>query len=140
MEELIKLHDLMEKIQIIETRINVLRDGVERITQKIRDAVVKTALQDVLAKYVAELDALERKLGEKQAAYEEQSLLVDHLMAQIPEQQAKVLRFRHIQGLKWEDVADQVHYSVQHCKKINQVAIGTIEKIKSSAKIKIRRK
>lgn len=112
---------IRDQIDSLDERIARLRSQAGRLSRP------PTSLpggegDDHLAEYAAKLDELEREHAGQVIALDERLQACEEWIASLPGQQAKVLRLRYIEGLKWGDVAKRANYCQQHCKKIHKAA------------------
>ena len=118
------------EIETLNERITRLRSQAERMSRPLSLAPGGGQADDALSVYAARLDELERQLAEKVIALEEQLQACEELFCTLPTQQAKVMRLRYIEGLRWRQVARRAHYCRQHCTKIHKAAL---EKMRTNA-------
>jgi len=103
------------RVAAIEERIERLRERAEYNQRQLGECGRSDPTRDRLAEYAAELDELERELTGEMIELEKQLVVVDAELAKLPENQEKVLRLRHVEGMEWKTVAKKLHYSVDHC-------------------------
>ena len=122
--------EIRGEIETIKERIDRLRSQAERMSRPLSLAPGGGQADDALAVYAARLDELERQLAEKVIKLEEQLQACEDWICTLPAQQAKVMRLRYIEGLRWRQVARRAHYSRQHCTKIHK---AVLEKMRTNA-------
>ena len=104
------------RVEALQERIERLRSRAEYTQQQLGECGRSDPTRDRLAEYVAELDGLERQLTGEMIALEKQLVVVDAELAKLPENQEKVLRLKYMEGLRWRQVAQKMHYSESYCK------------------------
>lgn len=112
------------RVETLQDRIARLRSRTEYTCRELGETGGGDPTRDQLAEYVAELDALERRLTGEMIALEKQLAAVDAELAKLPENQEKVLRLRYMEGLRWREIARKMHYSESYCKTISKVRSG----------------
>ena len=112
------------RVVALEERIEVLRSRAEYNQRQLGDCGQSDPTRDRLAEYAAELDELERELTGEMISLEKQLVVVDAELAKLPEILEKVLRFRYIEGLTWEKVAEKAGYSERQCRRIQSKLQG----------------
>lgn len=118
--------EIRGEIETLNERIARLRSQAERMSRPLSLAPGGGQADDALSVYAARLDELERMLAERVIALEEQLQACEDWICTLPAQQAKVMRLRYIEGLRWRQVARRAHYSVDWCWKINSRALEKI--------------
>lgn len=114
-------------IRSIEESIERLRSDMERITQVLSHAPAHAESRDKLAYQIQRMQELEAARAHEVADMEEHIDRCRTWLTTIPEQQAKILEFRYMDGLEWEDVAKKARYSESHCYKIHKRAVEKME-------------
>lgn len=71
---------------------------------------------DEVGERVAKLDALKNKISAKLIDIEKERLYIETSFDRLPEQQRMVMYYRYLEGMSWRDVANKLHYSVDHCR------------------------
>lgn len=112
---------IRDQIDSLDERIVRLRSQAERLSRPLT-GLPGGAAGDHLAEYAAKLDELERQRAGQVIALEEQLQACDDWIVTLPAQQAKVMRLRYVDGLKWRQVAKRARYTMNHCMKIAAVA------------------
>jgi len=107
------------RVESLKEQIERLRSRAEYTQQQLGDCGRSDPTRDRLAEHAAELDELERELTGEMIALEKQLLFVDAELAKLPENQEKVLRLRHVEGLSWRKIAEKVKYCERQCKRIS---------------------
>ncbi len=120
-QDLQACRDIRSQIDSLDERITRLRSQAERLSRPLTGMSGGEA-GDYLAEYAAKLGELERQRVAQIIALEEQLQTCEDWIASLPGQQAKVMRFRYVQGLPWKQVAENARYSMNHCKKIGAAA------------------
>ena len=110
-------------IRSIEDTIERLRSEMERATQTLSHAPAHTEGRDKLAYQVQRMLELETARAREVADMEEHIDRCRVWLCTIPEQQAKILQLRYMDGLKWEEVAEKSGYDKRYCHKIHNAAM-----------------
>jgi len=103
------------RVEALQERIERLRSRAEYTQRQFGECGRSDPTRDRLAEHVAELDGLERELTGEMITLEKQLVVVDAELTKLPENQEKVLRLRHIEGMAWKTIAKLLHYSIDHC-------------------------
>lgn len=106
------------RVVALEERIERLRSRAEYNQRQLGECGRSNPTRDRLAEYAAELDELERELTGEMIALEKQLVFVDAELANLPENQERVLRLRYIEGMNWKRVSTSMRYSQAHCRKL----------------------
>ena len=122
-KELDELRTAHHKITDYEERILRLRSRMESVTQSLSNTPVQSSRQDTLLNQLAILEEMENALEEKhldlyrlqKRALEEFELLSYPL--------GIIMKLRYIDGLSWEAVALESHYSESHCYKLHETYV-----------------
>ena len=114
-------------MQSLERQKERLRDAVTNITQRLTGMPGGGDGHDRMMAYVAQLDELEEKYAGLITRQTEARLKVEQALAELPEQQERVLRLRYIDGLSWRKIGRRMHYSESHLRKISAAAMRRLE-------------
>lgn len=104
------------RIEALQERIERLRSRAEYNQRQLGECGRSDPTRDRLAEYAAELDELERELTGEMIELEKQLVTVDAELAKLPELKEKIISMRYCDGLRWEEIADRLHYSQSYCK------------------------
>jgi len=108
--------------QHIFDRVDALRDNLERITAQYgtdpRGGGSGDKMSDMIAQIVDILNSLSARLIE----IEKKRYAAELAIRQLPAQQATVMYLRYIEGMSWEKIAKETHYSRSHLTKIHRAA------------------
>ena len=109
-----------QHVNTLKERIDRLRSGAEYPLRQLGELCsISNDVRDKLAEDVAKIVDLEHELALEVLALEQDITAVDQALAQLPENQEKVLRLRYCEGLPWKLVAVEAGYCVSHCKDLN---------------------
>ena len=107
----------------IEDEIEKLRSSVI-LPANVMDGMPHGTTKSDLSAYAARLDALFRKLqAELNRMWETRKTIIDAIEELDDETEKLVLKYRYINGWKWERIAETEFYSYQHVHKIHQKAL-----------------
>ncbi|MEL7609478.1 MAG: hypothetical protein AAGU74_08215 [Bacillota bacterium] len=124
LQELQACRDIRGQIESLDERIERLRSQAERTVRQLSLAPGGGRGDDHLAVYAARLEELERQLAARRIELEERRQACEMWIAELPVQQAKIMRMRYVDGVKtWGEVAQRAHYSYRHCTKIHAAAL-----------------
>ena len=126
--DLQSLANIGERIRSIEEQIQTLRDQIRRCTPQLTGMPGGSRQEDRMAAYVAKAEKLLNLYRELVLELAEKKLKIERELDTLPEQQARVMRFRYIEGMSWRKVARKMHLSEDHCKHIHKKAIVRLEK------------
>ena len=112
-----------KEIEGIEERILRLQSNAEKTTTRLSASRSGRGTRDVMADYAAELDKLERERVRLIILREKAADKIENWLSTLPDQQARVMRYKYISGMKWRQVAKASDYSERHCKRIHKVAL-----------------
>jgi DNA-directed RNA polymerase specialized sigma subunit len=129
----VDLHEVKKargKVDLLVERIALLRSAMEVGERILKNGHGSNYPTDRLSRDMVKLDELERSLIEAALTYEDEAILAEDVIEQLPEQQQTIIRYRYIGGLRWADVAAKTNYSIQHCFFIHKNALAKL-KVKS---------
>lgn len=115
-----------QKVDELRERIICIQADIERTTAVIRAAAGNGYATDTLASQMAKLVDLQQQLTDEAILLQYGISEAESVLDALPEQQAKVIRLRYIEGLKWWQVAQGAGFSESSCKRINKVALKKI--------------
>lgn len=122
--DLKELRDDRYKIDSLKERIMRLRSSMEIGARPVSGG--SRAQKDRLAEKTALLLELEAQLMEKTAGVEAAIRAAEYEIGALPEQQRRIVRLRAVDCMSWKKVAQKVHYSQGHCKKIYAKAVENL--------------
>lgn len=111
----------------LQERITGLQEAAEGLTQALSLAPAHGAEKERLSGQIAEIVDLQARYGERRIWLEKETEAIDELIGNLPEQQAKIVQYRYVDGMPWKKVAKASGYSLHHCYKIHDAAIKNIE-------------
>ena len=124
-ERLRQLEADIDNMKLERDSIQIRADGMPA-SSGISDRVANLAARIV----DREVDYLSRK--EELLQYRAE---IREVILSVPDdRQSEVLDLRYIQGMKWEDIADRMHFYVSHIHRIHGYALLEVQKILDSAK------
>ena len=107
----------------IEDEIEKLRSSVI-LPANVMDGMPHGTNKSDLSAYAAKLDTLFRKLqAELDRKWETRKAIINAIEEMEDETEKLVLKFRYINGWKWERIANMEFYSYQHVHKIHKKAL-----------------
>ena len=110
-------------IQSLDESIARLRSEMERVTQVLSHAPAHSGNRDKLAEQMRRLEELETARAREVADMEEHIDRCRVWLSTIPEQQARILSMRYMDGKKWDEISRLTHYGKRHCYKIHDRAL-----------------
>ncbi|MEL7609506.1 MAG: hypothetical protein AAGU74_08355 [Bacillota bacterium] len=126
LQDLQACRNVRGQIESLDERIARLRSQAERLSRPLSFAPGGGSADDQLAVYAARLDELERQRADQVIALEEQLQVCEDWIGTLPAQQAKVMRLRYVDGLRWRQVARKSGYTVGHCRNIHCAVIKKV--------------
>lgn len=113
----------LQKEQEIEEEIYKLR--MDKVAPSlVQDGLPHGSGSSDLSGYAAKLDELFDELKTQMNKRIELRLQISRKIEEMPDEtESLLLRYRYIQGLKWEDIALRMEYSWQHIHKIHAKAL-----------------
>jgi len=106
------------RVAALEERIERLRSRAEYNQRQLGECGRGDPTRDRLAEYAAELDELEHELTGEMIALEKQLAFVDAELTKLPEIQEKVLRLKHLEGMSWRRVSENLGYCERQCRRL----------------------
>lgn len=113
----------LQKEKEIEEEIYQLR--MNKISPSlVQDGLPHGSGNSDLSGYAAKMDELFNDLKEQMNKRIDLRLQISRKIEEMPDEtESLLLRYRYIQGLKWEDIALRMEYSWQHIHKIHAKAL-----------------
>lgn len=122
-QELKSICFLRKRICELDEQIEDLKSVMERATPTLSPAPCKCGNRDSRAAQIVRKIELEAELREKRRLLNDALYRVESWLYTLPEQQAKVIRARYIEGMSLEKVAKATGYRKSHCQKICDSAL-----------------
>lgn len=123
MQELKSIRIHRKRIRELDEAIETLKSEMEKITPSMSDAPCKPTGGDKRAGQIARMIELKVERIERYTLLEEAVDNAETWLCILPEQQAKVIRARYIEGMSWEQVARATGYCKMHCHRIHDSAV-----------------
>lgn len=122
-KELDELRTAHQKISDYEERILRLRSRMESVTQSLSNTPVQSSRQDTLLNQLAILEEMENTLEEKRLdLYRLQKRALEEF-ERLSHPLGIIMKLRYIDGLSWEAVALESHYSESHCYRLHETYV-----------------
>ena len=134
-EELSKLGSIQKEIELIKKELNAITE--EYVTDKVTGSMVEHPYILTHFKicgydsggYSSKVKRLERKLKCKLDELMDERARIEEYIESIDNATIRmILRLRHINGLKWEQIGRELGYSTQHIKRMYYRHIENMEK------------
>lgn len=123
-DDLKKCAALAREAKDINERLERLRSLAERCTSTVRQAGGggSPSSGDRIGDWVSKLCDMEQEGQMRAAAYMDHVAIVDQAISEGVENsdQRTILRLRYVDGLTWEAISDQTHYSDRWCFKLHE--------------------
>lgn len=126
LRELKSIRILRKRICELDEQIEDLKSVMERATPTLSQAPCRAGEGDKRASQIARMIELKAGRREKDCLLNAIIDRVEIWLNILPEQQAKVIRARYIEGMSWRKVATATGYRKTHCEKIHDSAIKKI--------------
>ena len=111
----------------VQDEIEKLRSSVI-LPANVMDGMPHGTSKSDLSAYAAKLDTLFRKLqAELNRKWETRKAIINAIEEMEDETEKLVLKFRYINGWKWERIAEEMSYSNMHVYKIHGKALEHLE-------------
>lgn len=115
---------LKRRVTEIENEIEELRAHYTGSAIKYSDMPSAPLVEHDLSDYVARLDPLLNRLKRRQSQalkeYQKIEITIERMSI---EEEKEILRLRYLRGLKWEDIADHLGYSLRRVYQIHGMAL-----------------
>jgi len=130
-EDLKNLRDLHSQINSLKGRIERLRGLLSspasvRLSYAPRGAGTHS---DPVGNGVVKLAELEEELQQRIVELEEKIRSIEAEINALPPRERAVIRARYVDGLSWLKVSKAVHYSRDHCLRINRDVFCALRRI-----------
>lgn len=128
-EQKIKLMDELREIRFRATDIKGYQERIARLdslrkrcTPVYIEGSKGTGTQDRMADLTAKIDELEEVLADKIIDVEARTQAVESEVDKLSRYHREVIKYRDFKGMTWAEVATEMSYSIQHCKRIYSYA------------------
>ena len=118
MQELKSIRIHRKRIRELDEAIETLKSEMEKITPSMSEAPCKPTGGDKRAGQIARMVELNAEKREKERLLAIALDRVETWLIVLPEQQAKVIRARYIEGMSWPLIARVTGYSKRHCQRM----------------------
>lgn len=124
-----RYQDSLRREKVLELEIEQLQTQAERVTQALTgmpiahansNGVIPGSVERILEKKECLLEELHRGISAREEIELTIGLLDDARMRDL-------FSLRYIQGRSWEDIANTLHYSIQHIYRLHREAVFLIE-------------
>lgn len=124
LRELKSIRILRKRICELDEQIEDLKSVMERATPTLSPAPCKCGNRDSRAAQIVRKIELEAERRDKMCRLYMTIDVVETWLYTLPEQQAKVMRARYIEGMSLPRVAEATGYSMRHCQRIHACALA----------------
>lgn len=126
-QNLQRYREIMLEAEQLQEQMKRLESTIIFPSQKLKDLPPSSFDNDKMAKIVEKLLALQdlyaKKLSDSCAA----QLEVESYISSLPEREQRLMRYRYIEGLTWEQVADKMGYGWAQIHRIHNKALETLK-------------
>lgn len=126
------VQDIFLKIWFDRNRLTHVENFGAYLNRLVRNHALNLLRHEAVvtkAKAAMELTANENDLGTQQALdYKETKQLLDNVLSRLPEQQRKVYALCHFEGMKYDEVANQLNISPDTVHYHMKLALATIRR------------
>ncbi len=125
-QNLQRYREIMLEAEQLQEQMKRLESTIIFPSQKLKDLPPSSFDNNKMAKIVEKLLALQdlysKKLSDSCAA----QLEVESYISSLPEREQRLMRYRYIEGLTWEQVADKMHYSSKQIRRIHNATLDSM--------------
>lgn len=113
-ETLMQCNTKRRELQQISRRIETLRADARNIKAVCYDNEPKSKGEPVAAaqRYIERLEELSALYEEKKADLMQDIIVVERAISVLPSELRMLMRFRYIEGMRWEEIANIMHISI----------------------------
>lgn len=113
-EMLMQCSTKRKELQQISRRIEVLRADARSTKAVCYDGEPKSKGEPIAAvqRYIEQLETLSALYEEKKAALMQDIIAVERAISALPPELRMLMRYRYIDGMRWEEIADIMHISI----------------------------
>ena len=111
--ELQQYQILLKEIEAIDEEIERLRDYLKSPVKQCDSIIKSNNHYDKMADLVSKIADFDDLLIDKKMALIDDRIAIEKAIDVLDSADRLLFRLRYIEGLKWEDVADKMGYSVQ---------------------------
>ena len=112
--ELKRYRTLAREAQDLERRVIKLRAQASSCTRPDGYARRRKSTKDRTAELVARIVDMDARLQDKRIALLEQMAAIERAIESLEPIERLLIRLRYIDGLRWEEIAVDLNYSIQH--------------------------
>lgn len=123
---------MLQGLSESERQIERLRERVIRIEAELMRITPRLAGmpggadRDKIADGVAKIVDLEQEILNRMFRLENERLRIEDEIAQLPEQQKRVISARYVEGKSWKKVAKETHYNAKYVFMIHRAALSRL--------------
>lgn len=85
-------------------------------------------VNDAMTAYLVKKERLVTLYVEKRTALIERRTEIEQAISRLPSREREVLRYKYLDGLTWEQVAEEMSYSWRHVHNIHSIALNLLVK------------
>ena len=113
-EMLMQCSTKRKELQQISRRIEVLRADARSTKAVCYDGEPKSKGEPIAAvqRYIEQLETLSALYEEKKADLMQDIIAVERAISALPPELRMLMRYRYIDGMRWEEIADIMHISI----------------------------
>lgn len=129
-EYLKKYTHIKREVSQIEDEIEKIMAYLEKVTATLGKSISSGhKREDRTAKGIAELQDLRKRYSDKLSDMLDILRDIENAIGKLPEKERTVMRYRYIDNLLWDDIADKMHFSKRQVIRIEKAALKKLEKI-----------
>lgn len=119
-----------KELQQINRRIETLRADARSTKAVYYDGEPKSKGEPIAAvqRYIEQLETLSALYEEKKADLMQDIITVEHAISSLPPELRLLMRYRYIDGYKWEQVNEMMYISERTSKRMHKAAMELLKK------------
>lgn len=127
--ELLTYKNIKSELQDIDKRISELRSEA-RSPKGVRYSDMPRGRGEPISaqqRYIEQLEELSQMYEEKKSELVKTQIAVERAISSLPSELRLLMRYRYIDGLRWEDVNEKMHISHMTSVRMHKAALKKLE-------------
>lgn len=118
---------LKSEAERLEEELAYWRSKAEKMTRELSGMPSGSGGGDKVPACVEKIWELERELNAKLSGMVEQRKEIERAIEALPDKQKQLLRYRYIDGMKWESIAGKIGNDSRHIRRLHGWALKSLK-------------
>lgn len=128
-KELLEYYWTKKNIEKLEEKLLEIDTQLRRVTARYTLVVTRGGTKDILGELIAKKIAVEEEINKKLQYSYELLRKIENAIKALPQREQHLIRARYIDGKKWREICEEMHYSWRQIHRIHKKALEKLKDV-----------